>query len=146
MNGNIFLYTSFIIIVLFSNNLFAQQDSLQTDRNQLIVGTWVHKGAKTPDGKEYKGLTCHDTIQYNKNENYVWKQCTWNQDGKWKFNEDKTIVIHYDIHCAYWEKVLGTKDLGESHGRLISLSQKEMITVTYLENEGEIWEYYTKLN
>ncbi|MFT5891874.1 MAG: hypothetical protein ACI9Y7_001981 [Dokdonia sp.] len=135
----------FLAYILCFNHISAQQNVSQDDDDKLIVGTWVHKTDRTIDGREYIEFTCHDTIQYKKNGLYVFKQCNWNEAGNWKFNADKNVIIHYNISCAYWEKLLGTKDLGESHGEVISLSQTELVTVIYAEGTGEIRQYYTKL-
>ncbi|MCF8275085.1 MAG: hypothetical protein K9I95_14765 [Flavobacteriaceae bacterium] len=99
---------------------------------------------KTLDGKELE-MKCNDTIQYFKNGSYSSQECDWNETGKWKFSENKDLLIHYEIDNAYWKKELETDKLFRSEGPIFSVTETELVTVTYGELEGEIRCYYTKL-
>jgi hypothetical protein len=134
----------FLSILCF-NQAFGQNATPKADWDKLIVGKWVKKINKTEDGKEYFGLKCKDTIQYFQNGNYKSEQCVWNETGKWKFSENNDLIIHYDIDNEYWKKELGTDDLGESHGTILSLTETELVTIIYAEMEGEIRCYYKRI-
>ncbi len=130
---------------LFVNFTFGQNDSSKVDRNELIIGKWFNKINRTLDGKEYFGLKCRDTIQYLSNGKYIKNQCVWDETGKWKFSDKKDLIIHFDIDNKYWKKRLGTDDLGESHAKIISLSESEFVTVLFDEEKGEIHKFYVRL-
>lgn len=128
--------------------------SQKTDKNnfnKLIVGKWINKINKTKYGKEYLEIACKDTIQYLSNGQYIWKQCGINETGKWKISTDKTEIILYNRKNKYWEKELETKDIGEMEITIFSLSQTQLVTLTYLEivegddpESGEIQQFYTR--
>lgn len=131
---------------LFANLAFGQKSSSKTDWDELIVGKWVNKISRTLDGKEYFGFKCRDTIQYLSNGKYISNQCDWNETGKWKFAENKDLIIHYDINNEYWKKELGTDDLGEGHAPIISLSDSELVTLILDEGKGEVHQFYVRLD
>jgi hypothetical protein len=134
----------FISILCF-NQAFGQKETSKSDWDKLIVGKWVNKINKTEDGKEYFGIKCKATIQYFQNGNYSSQQCDWSETGKWKFSENKDLIIHYDINNEYWKKELETDKLFRSEGRILSVSETELVTITYAELEGEIYCYYVRL-
>ena len=133
----------FLSILCF-NETHGQNELSKTNWDKLIVGKWVNKVNKTIDGKEV-AMKCNDTIQYFENGNYASQECDWNETGKWKFSENKDLIIHYEIENAYWKRELETDKLFSSEGPILSVRETELITVTYGELEGEIHCYYTKL-
>ena len=134
-----------LLSVLCLNETFGQNEPSKTNWDKLIVGKWVSKINKTEDGKEYLGMKCKDTIQYFQNGNYNSQQCDWSETGKWKFSENKDLIIHYEIDNEYWKKELETDKLFRSEGPILSVTETELVTVTYGELEGEIRCYYIKL-
>ncbi len=144
MNFNIKIGITFVLSI-FANIVFGQNDSLNTDWNKIIVGKWVNKIERTADGKEYAELSCRDTIQYLSNGKYISKQCVWNETGKWKLSDKGDEIIHFDINNEYWKKELGTDDLGESHCKIISLTESQLVTQLFSEDVGEIHQFYIRL-
>ena len=143
---NLKLTFGFIFIsILCFNQAFGQNETSKSDWDKLIVGKWVSKINKTEDGKEYFGMKCKDTIQYFQNGNYSSQQCDWSETGKWKFSENKDLIIHYDIDNEYWKKELETDELFKSEGPILSVTETELVTVSYAELEGEIRCYYKRL-
>ncbi len=140
------LTIGFIILTLLCvNNTYGQTQTSKTNWNKLIVGKWVNKINKTKDGKEYFGIKCKDTIQYFTNGNYESQQCDWSETGKWKFSENKELIIHYDVDNAYWRKELGTDKLFRSEGAILSITRNELVTVTLDEEKGEILCYHKRI-
>lgn len=134
----------FLSILTF-NQAFGQTETAKADWDKLIVGKWVGKINKTPDGIEYLGIKCKDTIQYFQNGDYSSQQCDWSETGKWKFSKNKDLLIHYDIDNEYWKKELDTDKLFRSEGRILSVSENELVTVTYCEMQGEIYCYHQRI-
>ena len=143
---NFKLTFGFILLsILCFNQTFGQNESSKADWDKLIVGKWVNKINKAEDGKEYFGMKCKDTIQYFSNGNYKSIQCDWSEIGKWKFSENKELIIHYDIDNEYWKKELETEKFFKSEGPILSVSETELVTITYAELEGEIRCYYKRI-
>ena len=137
-----FIFLSF----LFIDNSYSQNEIPKTDWDTLIVGKWVQKIILFKDGKEYLGKKCNDTIQYFLNGSYSWQQCDWNETGNWKFSDKKDFITHYNIDNKYWKAKLKTDDLGEAQSIIFSISETELVTLTYAEMEGEIRCFYKRLD
>ncbi len=143
---NFKLIFGFIFLsILCFNQAFGQNETAKTNWDKLIVGKWVSKINKTSDGEEYLGIKCKDTIQYYQNGDYASQQCDWSETGKWKFSENKDLIILYDIDNKYWKKELETDKLFRNEGRILSVSETELVTITYAEMEGEIYCYHIRL-
>ncbi len=135
----------FFLVLIFSFTTHAQGDLLKTKWDQYIIGKWTNRVNLNSEGAVYLGIKCKDTIQYFPDGTYEYKGCEWNAIGKWKFSNNKTYIIHYEIDSKYWKKLLETEDLGEMHTPIISLTDAELITTFLTEDQGEIKSYYIKL-
>src|SRR4249919_1995487 len=125
----------FLTIVVFSTTPIFAQQTKKPDLSKLIIGQWVKKIGKTKDGKEYFGLKCKDTIQYLQSGQYIWNQCGISETGTWKISKDKNKIILYDRRSKYWEEFLNTKDIGQMDIPIVSMTQKELITIIFDEEK-----------
>ena len=137
-------------ILIFIQTAFAQETNKENYR-KLIIGKWINQTSKTKDGKEYLDITCKDTIQYFSNGTYIWKECGDNETGKWKILTDKSKIIMYSRKNKYWEKKLETTDIGEMEIPIFSISQFELVTLSYQEidedhdeDSSEIQRFYIR--
>ena len=127
----------FILLASALTQLSFAQKSDKVECSRLIVGKWLNKIDKTKDGKEYTGLTCKGTMQYFQDGNYIWKQCSSKQTGKWKISSDNSKVILFERRDEEWEPEVGITDIGEMEIPIFSLTKSEFVTVFYLETDDK---------